>query len=107
MSLVSMVIRGKFLRSCLFASATAVLGLVALQPAAVLRAQTAVEAQKVAAEINRVAGNLPEESRNVITRLTLLRELPDGVWKMHTGDLSHGEAADLNESDWTPVARSS
>lgn len=107
MSLVSMVIRGKFLRSCFAVSATAVLGLVALQPAAVLRAQTAVEAQKVAAEINRVAGNLPEESRSVITRLTLLRELPDGVWKMHAGDLSHGEAADLDESDWTPVARSS
>ena len=36
-------------------------------------AQTAVEAAKVAAEIDRVAGNLPADSRNIITRLTLLR----------------------------------
>ncbi|KAA6461209.1 alpha-mannosidase [Acidobacteria bacterium AB60] len=64
------------------------------------RAQTSVEAAKVAAEIDRVASNLPAESRTVITRLTLLRELPDGGWKMHSGDLAHGEAPDLNESGW-------
>ena len=63
-------------------------------------AQTLVEQAKVAAEINRVASNLPPESRNVITRLTLLHTLPDGVWKMHNGDLAHGEAVDLDESDW-------
>ena len=39
-------------------------------------AQTAVEAAKVAAEIDRVASNLPPESRTVIKRLTLLGELP-------------------------------
>jgi alpha-mannosidase len=105
MSLVSKVIRQIFMRSCFAVSTTAVLGLVALQPAAVLRAQTAVEAQRVAAEINRVAGNLPEDSRNVITRLTLLSELPDGHWKTHAGDVAHGEAADLDESGWTPLVR--
>ena len=63
-------------------------------------AQTAVEAAKVAAEIDRVASNLPPESRKVITRLTLLRELPDGAWKMHGGDLAHGEAANLDDSGW-------
>ena len=63
-------------------------------------AQTAVEAAKVAKEIDRVASNLPPESRTVITRLTLLRQLPDGPWKMHSGDLAHGEAADLDESGW-------
>jgi len=63
-------------------------------------AQTAVESAKVAAEINRVASNLPPESRDVITRLTMLRELPGGAWKMHGGDLAHGEAADLDESGW-------
>jgi alpha-mannosidase len=66
-------------------------------------AQTVVEAARVAAEVNRVAGNLPAESRNVITRLTLLRELPDGQWKIHAGDLAHGEAVDLDESGWTPI----
>ncbi|WP_348262815.1 glycoside hydrolase family 38 C-terminal domain-containing protein [Telmatobacter sp. DSM 110680] len=63
-------------------------------------AQTAVEAQKVAAEIARVASNLPPESRNVVTRLTLLHELPSGDWKMHGGDLAHGEATNLDESSW-------
>ena len=63
-------------------------------------AQTAVEAQKVAAEIDRVAHNLPPESRSVITRLTLMRELPDGTWKMHSGDVAHGEATNIDESGW-------
>jgi alpha-mannosidase len=66
-------------------------------------AQTVMEAARVAAEVNRVAGNLPAESRNVITRLTLLRELPDGQWKTHSGDVPHGEAVDLDESGWTPI----
>jgi hypothetical protein len=34
----------------------------------------------------------PEGSRAVIERLSNLRVLPDGVWKMHSGDLAHGEA---------------
>src|ERR1700738_357834 len=63
-------------------------------------AQTAVEAAKVAAEIDRVASNLPAESRAVVTRLTLLGQLPDGAWKMHSGDLAHGEEANLDESGW-------
>ena len=63
-------------------------------------AQTAVEAAKVAAEISRVASNLPPESRDVITRLTMLRELPGGAWKMHGGDLAHGEDVNLDESSW-------
>src|ERR1700676_3670442 len=63
-------------------------------------AQTAVEAAKVAAEIDRVASNLPPESRAVIKRLTLLGELPSGAWKTHSGDLAHGEATGLDESGW-------
>ncbi len=47
-----------------------------------------------------MAHNLPAESRNVITRLTLLRELPDGAWKMHSGDLAHGEAENVDDSSW-------
>ncbi|MGA8087702.1 MAG: glycoside hydrolase family 38 C-terminal domain-containing protein [Terracidiphilus sp.] len=67
-------------------------------------AQTAVEAVNVAAEINRVASNLPPESREVITRLTMLRELPGGVWKMHGGDLAHGEDVSLDDSSWETFA---
>ena len=66
-------------------------------------AQTAVEAQKVAAEIARVASNLPPESRNVIARLTMLHELPGGDWKMHSGDLAHGETLNLDESGWQTI----
>ena len=36
--------------------------------------------------------NLPAESRAVIDTLNSLRELPTGPWKMHVGDLPHGEA---------------
>jgi len=68
------------------------------------QAQTAVEATKVAAEIDRVASNLPADSRTAITRLTLLRELPDSTWKTHSGDLAHGEATDLDESGWENFA---
>ena len=63
-------------------------------------AQTAVEQAKVAAEIDRVAHNLPPESRSVITRLTLMRELPDATWKMHSGDLAHGEGTNVDDSSW-------
>jgi alpha-mannosidase len=36
----------------------------------------------------------------VVARLTLLRELPDGAWKAHSGDIAHGEAAGIDESGW-------
>jgi alpha-mannosidase len=48
----------------------------------------------------RLPGALPEGSRAVIVRLSNLRVLPDGVWKMHSGDLAHGEAVNLDESGW-------
>jgi alpha-mannosidase len=48
--------------------------------------------------------NLPAASRAVIDRLGSLRELPAGTWKMHTGDLPHGEDANLDDSGWPTVA---
>jgi alpha-mannosidase len=65
--------------------------------------QTAVEAAKLAAEAARTAASLPPESRAVIERLSNLRVLPDGVWKMHSGDLAHGEAADADETGWQAI----
>jgi alpha-mannosidase len=44
--------------------------------------------------------NLPAESRAVIERLTTLGELPKGVWKMHVGDIPHGESVDLDDGGW-------
>ena len=63
-------------------------------------AQTEVERARVAAEVARQAGKLPVESQEVITRLTLLGELPDGVWKTHSGDVAHGEDPKLDDSSW-------
>ena len=47
---------------------------------------------------------LTPESRTVLDRLSTLRQLPDGAWKMHAGDLAHSEAVDLDESSWQPIA---
>jgi len=63
-------------------------------------AQTEVERTRVAAEVARVAGKLPAESQETITRLTLLGNLPDGSWKTHSGDLAHGEDPKLDDSSW-------
>ncbi len=55
-------------------------------------------------ENGRAAALLPPELRAVVDRLNSLRELPDGLWKMHTGDVAHGEDVYLDLSDWKPVA---
>jgi alpha-mannosidase len=60
-------------------------------------AQSAEDAAKIAA-------TLPPASRAVMERLSTLHELPDGIWKIHSGDLPHGEAADLDESSWQTIA---
>ncbi|MGA3371809.1 MAG: glycoside hydrolase family 38 C-terminal domain-containing protein [Terracidiphilus sp.] len=57
-----------------------------------------------AADAAKIAAVLPADANAVIGRLSSLRELPDGVWKMHAGDLAHGEAVTLDESDWQPIA---
>ena len=49
-------------------------------------------------EFSRAAAALPADSRGVVDRLMSLRELPDGPWKFHEGDLAHGEDAD--DSGW-------
>ena len=61
------------------------------------QAQSADEAAKIAA-------NLKPESQSVIARLSALSNLPDGTWKMHSGDLAHGEALKLDESSWQLIA---
>ena len=59
------------------------------------------QSQKEAAGI---AAGLSDGSRAVLDRLSGLRELPDGNWKMHAGDLPHAESATLDESGWQPIA---
>jgi alpha-mannosidase len=60
-----------------------------------------------AAEAAKIAATLPADTHAVIDRLTSLHELPDGAWKLHAGDLAHGEAVNLDESDWQPIAKGS
>jgi alpha-mannosidase len=60
--------------------------------------------QVVVSETERVAAQLPAQSRAVVERLLSLDQLPSTAWKMHSGDLTHGEAVGLDESDWQPVA---
>ena len=57
-----------------------------------------------AAEAAKIAAPLPADARAVLDRLSLLRELPDGAWKLHAGDLAHGETVGLDESGWQPIA---
>jgi alpha-mannosidase len=57
-----------------------------------------------ATDTAKITATLPADGRAVLSRLTTLHELPDGVWKLHAGDLAHGEAVTLDESDWQPIA---
>jgi len=60
--------------------------------------------QVVVSETERAAAQLPPQSRAVVERLLSLDQLPATEWKMHSGDLTHGEAVGLDESGWQPVA---
>ena len=51
----------------------------------------------------RAAALLPADSRAVVDRLGSLHELPAGTWKMHTGDVAHGEDTNLDDSSWQPI----
>jgi alpha-mannosidase len=62
------------------------------------RAQNAADAAKIAAA-------LPAQAQTVVERLSSLGELPDGTWKMHSGDMAHGETANLDDSGWQVTAK--
>jgi alpha-mannosidase len=55
-------------------------------------------------EMTRAAALLPPDLRNVVDKLGSLHELPEGVWKMHVGDVAHGEDTDLDDSSWQSIA---
>src|ERR1700760_947784 len=65
---------------------------------------TAPAAAQDAEQIRPLVEKLPQPSRDVIDRLTELRELPDTQWKMHAGDLAHGEAVGIDDSSWQTIA---
>src|ERR1700740_326431 len=59
---------------------------------------------QTAEEAAKIATNLQPQSQAVIARLSKLPTLPDGTWKMHSGDLAHGEAVNLDDSSWETIA---
>jgi alpha-mannosidase len=54
-------------------------------------------------ETARAAAALSSQSQATIHRLSGLNNLPADGWKMHVGDLAHGEAVDLDDSSWPIV----
>jgi len=57
-----------------------------------------------ATELQRAEVLLPAPSRNVVEQLLGLAQLPAGPWKMHAGDLAHGESVRLDDSGWQTIA---
>jgi alpha-mannosidase len=55
-------------------------------------------------EYTHASAGLPANERAILDRLGKLYALPDGIWKVHPGDLSHGEAVNLDDSQW-PTAK--
>ena len=72
---------------------------------AILTAVRSSDAQRNT-DLARAEALSPAESRPVVDRLMSLRELPDGEWRFHAGDLAHGEDASLDDSSW-PVMKGS
>jgi len=56
------------------------------------------------ADFEKAAGLLPTDSRAVVDRLGSFGDLPDAGWKMHAGDLAHGEDVNLDDSSWQTIA---
>ncbi len=79
------------------AALASVFALAAIPFAPLARSQDAKEAAKIVAA-------LPAPAQQVVAQLSTLSELPDGAWKMHSGDIAHGETIGLDESGWQPIA---
>jgi alpha-mannosidase len=54
-------------------------------------------------DYKKATAMLPPEAQTVVNRLGSFRELPDGAWKMHAGDLPHAEDVDLDSSSWQAI----
>ena len=55
-------------------------------------------------EVGRGLALLPPQSRAMVQRLMSLSQLPAGTWKIHEGDLPHGEAVNVDASGWQDAA---
>ena len=43
---------------------------------------------------------LPPNVQNTVKQLAALGELPPPQWRVHSADIAHGEATDLDDSGW-------
>jgi alpha-mannosidase len=51
----------------------------------------------------RATALLQPDEQSVVNRLGSLRELPAGTWKMHAGDVAHGEDQNLDDNAWPAI----
>ncbi|MGA2571095.1 MAG: glycoside hydrolase family 38 C-terminal domain-containing protein [Terracidiphilus sp.] len=77
--------------------------LVLLMAMGMFAAALPADGQRLSEQQKAVA-LMPEPQRAVVERLLSLAQLPAGTWKMHAGDLTHGEQVNLDESGWQDVA---
>ena len=54
-------------------------------------------------DMARATALLKPDEQTILNRLGDLRELPGGTWKMHAGDMAHGEDANLDDSAWSTI----
>ncbi len=54
-------------------------------------------------ETAEITKTLPAPAQSVIQRLGELNYLPGGSWRLHTGDIAHGESPQLDDSSWQEV----
>jgi alpha-mannosidase len=57
-----------------------------------------------AQQMSDLMKSMPDRAQAVVTRLAELNHLPAGAWRVHDGDMAHGENTDLDDSSW-PVAK--
>ena len=50
---------------------------------------------------------LSEQTQQTIQKLDTLSSLPAEQWRVHVGDMAHGEAPDLDDSSWPVVKKDS
>jgi len=55
-------------------------------------------------DMTRATALLKPDEQTVLNKLGSLRELPSGTWKMHAGDVAHGEDTKLDDSSWPTLA---
>src|SRR5665213_3144595 len=53
-----------------------------------------------AQEMAQIMESLPKPAVAVVDQLAELNNLPAGQWRVHTGDIAHGESTSLDDAAW-------